>query len=789
MNSLKIFLALFLISIVGRGNANKIDPEDLIEQAEEDIDNDLRELMKLGARSKRFVHKKITPISQVMAKRNALFKRAQELLENDGMSKDEAIDVAYKALVQARSNHRRSKKGHPGGQSGTPPVTIVEDACLGELPDCTGESSNPFRRIDGTCNNLGGSSNGREVRRRGGGNGDRNGGGRNGSGRNGGGHGSHGGGHGGGNDGGNGGGNPPVGTEERSVWGSVSIKMRRLLHPNSLSYTDSLSTRTTLLSSTSNCPSGSGILPNARLVSHVFHTDDPNAEDNLATHMVTQMGQFLDHDITLTPEDHEENCCGSSISAPEGNCFPIEIPSDDSFYSAHNQNCLEFTRSTAYCEAEEAANGIVREQLNAITAFVDASNVYSSTDGDSGDDDQQESWDLRRRDGSGKLKVGANNLLPKFDAGVAIAGDVRAREMPGLATMHTLFLREHNRLCDILEQDSRTSGWGDEAYYQNARRILVAEWQNVIYGEYLPVVLGSEAMRDNGLELYKDSKYDNDEDPSITNSFATAAYRFGHSMIQGIIEMCSTTSAAVIRSYPLSENYFNLENYEYDNGSGMEQILMGLITQKAQKNDKFVSTETTDKLFAAPTQAFGTDLVARNIQRGRDHSLPGYVEFWKEFGRQRGDPRDINCWSDKPKAISQANWDLLKTLYEHPRQIDLFVGGMAEEPASSGSAGEAGLTGPTFNKIKALQFKALKNGDRYFFTHDNEAGSFSRNGQDTILGRKLADIICDNTSIEKVPTNVFKVVDGSNPYKLCTTKTPINLGSIILSDVTDPVGL
>ena len=158
---------------------------------------------------------------------------------------------------------------------------------------------------------------------------------------------------------------------------------------------------------------------------------------------------------------------------------------------------------------------------------------------DSGDEDQQEAWDLRRRDGSGKLKTGENNLLPKFDSGIAIAGDVRAREMPGLAAMHTIFLREHNRLCDLLKMDTRTSGWGDEAHYQNARRILIAEMQNVVYGEYLPLILGSTAMEDNRLELTKNSRYDDDKDPSITNSFATAAYRFGHSMIQGIIELLS----------------------------------------------------------------------------------------------------------------------------------------------------------------------------------------------------------------------------------------------------------
>ena len=210
-------------------------------------------------------------------------------------------------------------------------------------------------------------------------------------------------------------------------------------------------------------------------------------------------------------------------------------------------------------------------------------------------------------------------------------------------------------------------------------------------------------------------------------------------------------------------------------------------TKKAQKNDKFVSTESTNKLFPAPMQAFGTDLVARNIQRGRDHSLPGYAEFWKNYGKQRGDPRALSCWSDKPKAISQSNWDKLRTLYENPGQIDLFVGGLAEDPIGSGD--DAGLTGPTFNKIKALQFKALKNGDRYFFTHERQAGSFTTNRQKTILGRKLADIICDNTAIEKVPTNVFKVVDGSNPYKQCTTATSLDISAINLFHVPNPTGL
>ena len=148
----------------------------------------------------------------------------------------------------------------------------------------------------------------------------------------------------------------------------------------------------------------------------------------------------------------------------------------------------------------------------------------------------------------------------------------------------------------------------------------------------------------------------------------------------GIRNQLDIANGNFVRNYPLNENFFNLDNYELNNGQGMEQIVMGLITQRAQKNDKFVTTEVTNKLFPENNQPFGSDLVARNIQRGRDHSLPGYVEFWKAFGKQPGDPIDITCWSHKPSAISQNNWDKLRDLYRDPRQIDLFVGGLAEIP-------------------------------------------------------------------------------------------------------------
>jgi peroxidase len=68
------------------------------------------------------------------------------------------------------------------------------------------------------------------------------------------------------------------------------------------------------------------------------------------------------------------------------------------------------------------------------------------------------------------------------------AGDVRVNEHVGLATLHTLWMREHNRLAADLQL--LNPHWGDETLFQEARRIVAAEVQHITYTEFLPVVLG-----------------------------------------------------------------------------------------------------------------------------------------------------------------------------------------------------------------------------------------------------------------------------------------------------------
>ena len=114
----------------------------------------------------------------------------------------------------------------------------------------------------------------------------------------------------------------------------------------------------------------------------------------------------------------------------------------------------------------------------------------------------------------------------------SLVGDLRVNEQPNLAVMHTLFLREHNRISTELKKINPK--WSDEKLYQESRRILIAEWQHIIYNEWLPLILGDRYMSRYGLyplDAGYSRQYRTDFDPRITNAFASAAFRFGHSLI------------------------------------------------------------------------------------------------------------------------------------------------------------------------------------------------------------------------------------------------------------------
>jgi len=186
--------------------------------------------------------------------------------------------------------------------------------------------------------------------------------------------------------------------------------------------------------------------------------------------------------------------------------------------------------------------------------------------------------------------------------------------------------------------------------------------------------------------------------------------------------------------------------------------------------DRHVTDGLRNFLFKPANQDFGSDLIARNLQRGRDHGLPSYSVFREMCGLS---PLSTN-WNQKPAEINQDGWNAVSGVYannrNNPQHIDLFTGGLVETPVSGG------VTGPTFNCLKAVQFQRLKDGDRYFFTHNTGPYAFTQAQINEIRQQKLSDVVCRNSQQPDAASNAFLVPSGSNPVVPCRNRRAMDLG-------------
>jgi|GEM_PF-6875504 len=193
--------------------------------------------------------------------------------------------------------------------------------------------------------------------------------------------------------------------------------------------------------------------PAARDVSTAMGTGSGDVGDAGLSSMFWAWGQFVDHDITLTAESHD-----------------------------NDQIALGGTMGSIDRATQSDGAGI-----NQITAYIDASGVYGS--------DEETALALRTNDGTGRMLMGEDGNLPRDADGNFMAGDVRVNEQQQLITMHTVFTREHNRIADTLSDAN--PDWSGERVYQESRSLVGAQIQSITYNEWLPNLLG-----ENGLNAY-----------------------------------------------------------------------------------------------------------------------------------------------------------------------------------------------------------------------------------------------------------------------------------------------
>lgn len=271
-----------------------------------------------------------------------------------------------------------------------------------------------------------------------------------------------------------------------------------------------------------------------------------------------------------------------------------------------------------------------------------------------------------------------------------VAGDERSNEQPGLTVLHTILLREHNRLAGQLHRINNF--WTDEQLYQEARRILIAKLQHVIFNEWLPVVLGCETMAKHGLMPRKsgyEENYDDSCDPSISQEMSTAAFRFGHTLIRSHFPRMNELYNNMSDPVAIKDHFSNPTPLYDQNVGHLESLLMGLLGAESMAFDRHITDSVRNHLFAKPGGPLtGLDLPAVNIQRARDHGVPGYNQYrWPPHSltnspllRVLAGLRKARSFEDLRDTMDPSSVAALRTVYSHVDDIDIFPGIMSERP-------------------------------------------------------------------------------------------------------------
>lgn len=468
-----------------------------------------------------------------------------------------------------------------------------------------------------------------------------------------------------------------------------------------------------------------------RVVSNiVFAQDDLDIQDpsNLSD-FCWVFGQFIDHEFGLTPNNSER--------------FDISVPSGDIWFDPNDLgNAVIQVKRNQFDKNTGTSKLNPRQHVNMVTGFIDGSAVYGS-------DENRSIW--LRSFKKGKLKVSAGNLLPyntsdselnspldpnapemANDTGeevkLFVAGDVRANENPLLLSIHTLFVREHNRQCDLIIE--KNPDWPDEKIYQYARKMMGGFIQQILFNEWLPAV---------GVKLPAYVGYKDKLNPTVSNEFTGAGFRLGHTLLSGKIRRLNPDGSSLFSGSDLKlrEVFFKVSAIK--ESGGIEPFLQGMGTQVQQKFDAKVVDDIRNFLFGKPGQG-GLDLAAINIQRGRERGLPDINELRKSLNlTPYKSISDIN-----PENLTLIR--KLESLYREIESIDLWVALLSEKKW------EGTIFGETILHFLTYTFTNLRDGDRFYFEIDPVLSSEDKK---IIRGVKMHHLILANTSIKKMQSQVF----------------------------------
>ena len=495
--------------------------------------------------------------------------------------------------------------------------------------------------------------------------------------------------------------------------------------------------------------------PSPRLISDIVNNqaDPADPSQDIATvnqrslsALADAFGQFMDHSMDLTLDN--------------GPSMPIPVPVGDPI-GGPDDTPLAFAGSNTD-PATGTGPGNPAQQVNSITSYLDLSQVYGS---------DQATDDALRTFAGGLMKTSPGGLPPldnttyftpaqlavinasvggMADAGslpesdMFVTGDSRGNETIELTALQTLFLDNHNHIATELQKEHPR--WDDEELFQEARKINIAEFQSIIYNEWIPDVLGS-----NALPPYEG--YNPNVNATIATEFSTVAFRFGHTLLSDDLERQGNNGMAVAADVPLAEDFFDPtilngqgQPTTIDPVTGLTTTNIGAVLKgdadvNAQAEDVQVINGVRNLLFneVVPGVGFGQDLIALDIERARDNGIGSYNQVRVALGLPA-----VTSFAQITSNVQVQHE--LQEAYGNVNNIDAFEGGLAENlvPGST--------VGPLFQTIMVNQFTRLRDGDRFFYLNEQFSPS-----EKAILqqGNTLAKVIQTNTGITNLQNDVF----------------------------------
>ena len=440
-------------------------------------------------------------------------------------------------------------------------------------------------------------------------------------------------------------------------------------------------------------------LPNPRTVSNLVVDGNgatPNTEG--LSGMMYAWGQFIDHDINLTDSDEVTH-------------IDIPVPDGDAVLSGS----IPLTRAVIDpLTGTGGTGGKPATATNNVTGWLDASMVYGS--------DATTAAGLRGA--GGYLLTSEGNNLPIVDGAFA-AGDIRVGENPDLTALHTIFLREHNRQVDLLK--AAHPDWTGDQLYNQARAIVTAEIARITYNEFLPHLIGANAIKP--YQGYKPGV-----DASLSEEFAGAAYRLGHSIVSANLEKTDEQGDPIGTAVTLKDAFFQ-DPADFVADSGAAGLLRHLTNDLSNALDVHIVDDLRNFLFGPSA---GLDLAAINLQRGRDLGLGTLNETRAALGlKQYTSFSQITSDATTAAALQAAYGDVNK--------VELWIGGLAEDHLAGA------MVGQTFDVIIARQFQNLRDGDRFWYQNHG----FDPATLKAIESTTLSSVIMNNTDTRHMQADAF----------------------------------